>query len=86
MRLSLPISEGADATARGGSRNRGLTADELLAALANHPEGMTPKNIQELTGVSERVAQKRLKALYDDGKLSREKDARSWRYRVGSLR
>lgn len=80
--LSLPIYESTGNAVQNDGKNRKLSVDELLAALASSQNGMTPKDVQKLFGASERVGQKRLKELFDKGRLSREKEGRSWRYRL----
>lgn len=80
--LSLPIYESTGNAVQNDGKNRKLSVDELLAALASSQNGMTPKDVQKLFCASERVGQKRLKELFDKGRLSREKEGRSWRYRL----
>lgn len=80
VRLSLPL--GGPSMKQSGKRggSGGLEHGSLLGILAGSPGGMTSREVHELTGASERVAQKRLKELFDLGRLARTKEGHSWRY------
>ncbi len=54
--------------------------NSLLALISNTPGGFTPHELQEALGISLRVAQGRLKSLFDQKLLTRKKDGRFWRY------
>ena len=43
---------------------------------------MLAKDVRDATGMSERSAQERVKALADEGKLRKVKEGRSFRYFV----
>lgn len=57
--------------------------DEALKSyLATSLQGFTPQEVHEAMNISIRSAQERLKRLWEEGSLSREKDGRFYRYRV----
>lgn len=75
--LSLPISSSRPpAPAPPAGRVSGERALVVLGAR----DGLTPREFAALLPISERVAQKRLKELYESGEVSRVRDGRSWRY------
>ncbi len=54
----------------------------LKSLLASSPEGLTPLEVHDVTGISKRSAQERLKRLWEEGSISREKDGRFYRYKA----
>lgn len=77
VRLSLPLGQ----EYKDGALQRGSSHDEALVALLSiHPEGITAADVQEGLGLSERVAQKALKGLFDLGRAHRKKEGRGYRY------
>lgn len=54
----------------------------LTSLLASVPEGLTPQEVHDATGISKRSAQERLKRLWEEGSISREKDGRFYRYKA----
>lgn len=80
--LSLPFGEPQKTKLGDGLRNRKLDYDELLSLLADSPLGLTPREIHELTGASERVAQKRLRELFEHREVSRSREGHFFRYTV----
>lgn len=77
--LTLPI-QGTSLSNLSDTVSKKLSKEELLAIVSNSPNGITSKDIVKTTGSSERVAQKRLKELFDQGVLSREKSGYAWTY------
>lgn len=76
VRLNLPLGAATP-------RARALTADAVLAAVEETPGGLTSRDVQRLFGVSERVAQNRLRELLSlDRGVERVREGRSLRYRV----
>lgn len=63
-----------------------LNDDEIKQLVAGSPQGILPCELHEKTGVSQRTAQERLKALSDAGELERRKDGRFYRYFAVSSR
>lgn len=57
-----------------------LTDSVLLELLHQHPSGLTSAELQAKTGASQHWAQVRLKALYEQGLVTRVKEGRSHRY------
>ena len=76
VRLNLPLSA-AMAPARPPF------SDAVLDAVRKSPEGLTSRDVQDRFGVSDRVAQKRLRGLLAPGLgVERVREGRAWRYRV----
>lgn len=59
-----------------------VSDDDLLNVIASSLHGMLAKDVRDATGMSERSAQERVKALADEGKLRKVKEGRSFRYFV----
>lgn len=77
VKLSLPL----DQERKDGSLRRGSSHDgALVALLSSHPEGVTVADVQGELGLSERVAQKALKVLFDLKRVYRKKEGRGYRY------
>lgn len=58
----------------------GSRPDDVLAALRNSPNGFTVSDLKAKAMVSERVAQKVLRELFDCGLAVRERDGHQFRY------
>lgn len=70
VRLSLPLAGAAD----GGSYERGAKyKDAILEMLQGGSSGVSVADVQKALGISERVAQKALKSMFDDQLLLRER-------------
>ena len=81
--LSLPVREPQRARSEDSSRTRKLDYDELLSLLAgSSPLGLTSREVHELAGASERVAQKRLRESFERREISRSKEGHFFRYTV----
>lgn len=94
MRFSMPIvrtgsnaTKQSAATKETGAAIRGsISDDDIIEAISNHPQGLTPRQLvgslpQELR-ISERRAQERLKKLVDEGLLERIRSGKSFIYRA----
>ena len=76
VRLNLPLS-----AAMAPARSR--FSDAVLDAVRKSPEGLTSRDVQDRFGVSDRVAQKRLRGLLAPGLgVERVREGRAWRCRV----
>lgn len=80
VRLTLPFAEGAVRLVA----NEGAGANASAAAIAEYVRlaggPVVAGELQAVFGISLRVAQKRLKQLFDEGELQREKRGTSWAY------
>ena len=57
---------------------------ELLEFVGSRPNGIDSREVAAKTGVSIRVAQKRLKQLFDSGSITRTREGNTWRYRAAT--
>jgi predicted HTH transcriptional regulator len=80
VRLTLPLG-GLPTHA---SARSAIDADlaELLEFIGTRPNGISSREAAAKTGVSMRVAQKRLKQLFDSGSITRTREGNTWRYRA----
>ena len=81
VRMVLPL-EGIDSNAAPRVRRAGGRGhdEDIMRLLGSVPGGATSDELQESLGISERVAQKALKALYERGLVDRSRDGRRLRY------
>ena len=76
VELSLPLAHNLEAEdLRGGSGHD----EALMLLLSRHPDGITSSDVQRELGLSERVAQKALKGLFNQKRADREKEGRAYR-------
>lgn len=85
--LTLPLSElklNAASKPKGDSiaRNEPIDNTAIMSLLASANNGLTPLELSERSSLSARRAQERLRSLYISGLISREKEGRSYRYRI----
>ncbi|WP_072374619.1 RNA-binding domain-containing protein [Thermophilibacter mediterraneus] len=79
VRVTLPLVIPARPATTAAS-----SPEKLLRLLEETPGGLTSADVQRLLGVSERVAQARLRELLSlDGRVTRSRDGHSLRYRLG---
>lgn len=76
VRLVLPFDPGSAQ----GLPVIGSKPEDVLAALRNSPNGLTVSDLKARAMVSERVAQKVLRELFDCGLATRERDGHQFRY------
>lgn len=82
--LILPLDKDAQAEPirRPLQKGEALNVTDIMRLLNESPQSLTPQEVHEMTGISIRSAQERLKSLYDEGKVSRDKEGRFYRYSV----
>jgi len=81
--FSLPIGDALSGRDANLEEAR-LTDERLMALLGESRGGLTAGDVRELAHVSLRVAQKRLKELYDAGKVVRVKEGQSFVYSLAN--
>ena len=76
VRMCLPLAPARPAV-------RPLSSEAVLDAVRKSPGGLTSRDVQDRFGVSERVAQNRLRELLaPESGVERVRDGRAWRYRI----
>lgn len=85
IKLMLPIREALEKNT-GTSADSAMTYipskhdDRILELIAVSPKGITSEKVSQSLGISDRIAQKRLKALYDSDKVGRIRRAHAFAY------
>ena len=86
VKIELPLLGNTMNKVKEERNGREVTArvsdGDLLNVIASSLHGMLAKDVRDATGMSERSAQERVKALADEGKLRKVKEGRSFRYFV----
>lgn len=81
VRVSLPLS-GFLSESSASSFKVSRHDMRIMTLVSGSAEGMSSLEVGEALGLSERVVQKRLKALYDAGRIDRVRDKHAYRYRA----